>query len=387
MKAIIYFIQFLKDDGISVGGGGIGTLISYLCPILEEMGHEVTVYQCAARPFDVMWGSTRVVGVPGYPGVVGSNAKVVQSLRNLANKQLGKDGKLEIFAADFFAIKNSNPLAICVQNGLAWDAAIDLLTLKKMDHTPLGETIFRYRCQFRGLRRFETCLNRVAVDLYFLNWYRSFRGTNYNGQVFYNPNPAPLSEWDDSRDKLTGKEPVRIIFARRFFPEKGTRIIADLFTDLLQKRPDIRITMAGEGEDDAFLKSKLAGDPRVSFICYRTEEALDVHRQHDIAVIPSLCGEATCLAVVEAMSAGCAVLATNMGGMITQIIDGYNGILCWPTAESIKDGLLRLLDFPEERRVIQKKGWETSQAAFNILNWKKRWREIIAKVIESNKDA
>jgi len=29
MKVSIYLIQFLKDDEVSVGGGGIGTLVVY----------------------------------------------------------------------------------------------------------------------------------------------------------------------------------------------------------------------------------------------------------------------------------------------------------------------------------------------------------------------
>src|SRR5574341_742718 len=176
MRADIYFIQFLKDDTVSIGGGGIGTLIRYLCPVLEELGYEVTVYQCAGHPFETMWGNTRVVGIPGYPGPGRPNEKVVQGLRDMAKRRAMTKERIEIFAGDFFAVKNDNPLAICVQNGLAWDAAIELLTQKKIHHSAIGEKIFRYRFQLRGLRRFETCYNHVAVDLYFLNWYRSFRG-------------------------------------------------------------------------------------------------------------------------------------------------------------------------------------------------------------------
>lgn len=381
MKAIIYFNQFLKDDGQNVGGGGIGTLISLLCPLLEEMGHQVTVYQCAGRPFDVMWGATRVVGVPGYPGPGRPNEKVVRNLREIAIKQSGTDKMIEVFAGDFFSVKNDNPYAICVQNGLAWDSSIELLTPKQMYHGGMGEKIFRYRCQLRGLRRFETCYNRVAVDLYFLNWYRSFRGTEIDGRLFCNPNPAPAAEWDTARDQRSATEPVRIIFARRLVPEKGTRVIAEVFSKILKTRPNIQITVAGEGIDEGFLRTVFAAESRVKFTVYRPEEALDIHRRHDVAVIPSLCGEATCLAVLEGMAAGCAVLATNMGGMITQILDGYNGLLCSPDEASIINALLKLIDDHTERILMQKNGWATSQKAFPIAKWQHNWRQIINSIV------
>lgn len=97
-------------------------------------------------------------------------------------------------------------------------------------------------------------------------------------------------------------------------------------------------------------------------------------------VIHSLCGEVTCLAILEAMVFGCAVLATNMGGTITQIINGHNGMLCWPDHEPLLASLLRLIDFPKERLQLQKAGWETSQQAFSLQQWEDRWTTIIQEV-------
>ena len=383
MRASIYFIQFLKDDAASVGGGGIGTLISLLCPLLESFGHEVTVYQCADRPFDVRWGRTRVVGVPGYPGRGRSNERVVQGLRDRAGRDAGSGDRLEIFAADFFSVRNANPFAICVQNGISWDADIRLLTQRRVYHTAWGEKLFRYRCQLRGLRRFETCRNRVAVDLFFLNWYRSFRGPQVPGRIFYNPNPAPEAAWDPERERRHEPgRPLRVIFARRFFPEKGTRLVATVFAELLRLRPAVRVTLAGEGPDLEFFERAFAGDPRVTITSYQPQDALAVHREHDVAIVPSVCGEATCLSVLEAMSAGCAVVATSMGGMITQVLDGHNGVLCDATAESLLAPLVRLVDDGAWRSLMQRRGWEVSQATYGMARWRDRWRTIIRTVAD-----
>lgn len=382
MRVDVYFTRFLKDDAASVGGGGIGTLISLLCPLLESLGHEVTVYQCAGRDFDVRWGKTRVVGVPGFPGPGRPNERVVQGLRARARREGGDGVRIELFAADFFSVRNDNPLAICVQNGLAWDADIRLLTPRRIHHSRWGEKLFRWRCQLRGLRRFETCINRVAVDLSFLNWYRSFRGPAPGGRVFYNPNPAPEAAWDPAREHRDPAGPVRLIFARRMVPEKGTRLIAGVLSDLLRQRPSLQVTLAGEGPDERFLRETFARDARVSVTSYRSEEALPVHRRHDLAIVPSLCGEATCLSVLEAMAAGCAVVATDRGGTITQIIDGVNGRLCSPRAAELYAVLNRLLDDPVELQRLQRAGWESSQRGFGVWRWKSRWVGILDEVVK-----
>ena len=247
------------------------------------------------------------------------------------------------------------------------------------------EKIFRISRQYRGLRMFERCYNRVVADLNFLNWYRSFRGVQYRGRIWYNPNPAPQCDWNTEREKpRTSGDPVRILFARRFVPEKGTRLIGEVLKDLLALRPQTRVTLAGEdGPEKEYFQHLFSGDERVTITSYDIPDALSVHRSHDIAVIPSVCGEATSFSVSEAMATGCAVVATNMGGTITQVIDGYSGLLCFPEKKALLEALLLLIDHPEKRAEIQKNGWALVQTAFSLKRWRERWKEILAEVVST----
>jgi len=379
--ADIYFGEFLKPDLSGVGGGGIGTLIMHLIPVLQACGHQVRVFQSARSPFVEDYEGAKVIGIPPLAGLGKSNEAVVKLFRDIAAASSEEKDRIELFAADFFSVWNENPLAIAIQNGIAWDASFHMEGYATPPMAAWKEKLARWRCQERGLRRFERCYNRVVVDLYFLNWYRSFRGPDYPGRVYYNPNPAPPAPWDERRDRNDPQKPVRVIMARRMVPEKGTRLAAKVFMRVLALRPGVQVTFAGEGPERSFLQDAFKDEPRVGFTVFPPQQAVDSHRDFDIAVIPSLCGEATCLAVLEAMAAGCAVVATNMGGTITQIQDGYSGRLCQPEEQALFEALMDLIDRPEERLSMAKRGWEISQNVFPLAAWQERWKAILREVV------
>ena len=74
-----------------------------------------------------------------------------------------------------------------------------------------------------------------------------------------------------------------------------------------------------------------------------------------------------------------------MGGTITEIIDDFNKILCWPTKESLLKVLLILIDSPEERERMLKRGWETSQRAFGLSQCQSRWKSIICEITDDRR--
>jgi len=87
----------------------------------------------------------------------------------------------------------------------------------------------------------------------------------------------------------------------------------------------------------------------VTFTKYLPDEVLDIHLEHDIAVVPSIASEGTSLSVAEAMGAGCAVVATAVGGVTNMIINGHNGILAMPDAASVLNGLETVVSDPALR--------------------------------------
>jgi glycosyltransferase involved in cell wall biosynthesis len=388
MKVDIYFVQFLKEDGSGIGGGGIGTQLGFLCPLLDELGFETTVYQCFPTTFETKFGRTTVIGIPDYPTSNRPTEKVVEHFRSVAEQRSHSSERIELFGADFFSVRNNNPLAVSIMQGLSWDAPIEILTEKRLLRTGIGENILRLRKQMKGIEHFENCYNRVVADLSFLNWYRSFRGSKYEGKVWYNPNPAVHTEWNSTRDNTKrSNKPVRIIFARRLVAEKGTRLAIEVFKELLLRHRNIQITIAGEGEDKPLFTQNFSYEPRVTVTSYNVENATKFHRDFDIAFVPSVCGEATSFSILEAMSAGCAVVATNMFGIITEIISMHNGVLCFPEKDSLVTGVEYLIENPARRLEIQRNAWKTCQEGFSIEAWRSRWKAIFKEVVDGKETA
>lgn len=385
MDAFVYNSVFLVRDGRPIVNiGGIETLINYLISVLIECGHRPVVFQCSDVEFCTEFHGATVYGVPFPAGT--PIETIVADFRSRARNIAGGQDTLEIFAADHFSVPNSNPLAIAIQNGVWWDQPIGALTPKRIFHSRIGEVIFRLKKQFQMLHLFENSYNRVCADLNYINWYRTCRGS-ITGKVWFNPNPAPDTPWDPVRELRSADDPVRIIFARRLVPQKGTRLISEVFKELLNLRKNIRITIAGDGPEENYLRQVFAEESRVTITSYQVSDVIAVHKNHDISIIPSLLSEATCLAVAEGMAAGCAVIATNYGGMTNQIIDGYNGLLAWADKESLLLKLLLLCDHPEKRLLIQKRGWETSQSTFSLARWREQWRTILQEVVLNQPDA
>ncbi|MEN6336505.1 MAG: glycosyltransferase family 4 protein, partial [Phycisphaerales bacterium] len=149
---------------------------------------------------------------------------------------------------------------------------------------------------------------------------------------------------------------------------------------LLEQYPVVEFTFAGEGPDERWLRETFARQPRVTIVKYLPQDSTEIHRRHHIAVVPSLASEGTSLSVVEAMGAGCAVVATCVGGITNLIIDGHNGLLAMPNAESLHAALRRLIENAPLRRDLGIEARRCAEVSFNLPLWKRRWRAVLEQV-------
>jgi glycosyltransferase involved in cell wall biosynthesis len=138
----------------------------------------------------------------------------------------------------------------------------------------------------------------------------------------------------------------------RLVPQKGLDVLIRAAPLVLQRHPGTHFVLAGEGPERAALERQIAAaglEDRFVLTGQRTDIP-ELLASFDVFVLPSRF-EGLCYAVIEAQAAGLPVVATPVGGVPENVIDGETGILCQvDDPESLAAGIVALLDSPEERR-------------------------------------
>jgi glycosyltransferase involved in cell wall biosynthesis len=114
----------------------------------------------------------------------------------------------------------------------------------------------------------------------------------------------------------------------RLSAEKGQSILLDAFKILHNQNDSVKILIVGDGVDRNKLESKVRKEKlssNVKFFGHQTSMK-KYYESIDLLVLPSL-SEGLPNVVLEAMSMGKPVLATNVGAVSEVIKDGNNGWL------------------------------------------------------------
>lgn len=142
----------------------------------------------------------------------------------------------------------------------------------------------------------------------------------------------------------------------RISSEKGQRVFLEAFAVANAALPSLHAVLVGEGPDEAFIAAQIGrmglGD-RVHWIGYHRPIA-PIYRDADLVVIPSFT-EGIPNVLLEALAAGCPVVATAVGGIPEVVVDGEHALLVPPGEPGIMgDAMVRALqDKPLRDRLIE----------------------------------
>lgn len=154
------------------------------------------------------------------------------------------------------------------------------------------------------------------------------------------------------------REPHRLVFAGRLVEKKGAAVLLDALTGL--DGIDWHLDLVGDGPLRRELERRAAplGD-RVRFRGQLTSEELArTMARSSIVVVPSVpaaSGDQDGLPVVllEAMTLGCAVVASALPGLDEALTDGETGVLVPPgDASALRAALRDLLADPDRRQKL-----------------------------------
>ena len=368
-RAFIVYERYYDFNNNLVLSGGVQTYISNLLPILKEAGYMCEVYQFEAENRNQTVELTNCV-VKSVPNSRVKGICDVSVVMNALENVINKENDLLIFADHILTTKNDVKHTLSIQHGIHWDIRQDVS--RKNYRMFLSKALFAYREH----KRMSYVNHVVCVDYNFLNWYRAQVDVpNSNFTVI--PNFTKISKVNEKPEDIT-----KIIFARRFVKHRGTRVFAEAVDRLLAEYDNIEVTVAGRGPDEEYLHCKLdKWRDKVVFTQYTADQSLDIHADKHIAVIPTVGSEGTSLSLLEAMSAQCATVCTDVGGMTNIILNGYNGkMVSAGDADQLYLAIKSLVDDPEERKRIAMAGYETVKCAFAHERWADQWKSIISKI-------
>jgi glycosyltransferase involved in cell wall biosynthesis len=127
--------------------------------------------------------------------------------------------------------------------------------------------------------------------------------------------------------------------------EKGVHVAIQAIAASTSRLPAIRLSIVGEGPELSnlvHLVTQYGIDDRVTFLGLRDDVGALLSR-HDVVLVPSIWKEAFGYVVIEAMAAGCPVIASSVGGIPEVISDAVHGLLVPPDdAQALSDAIVLL---------------------------------------------
>lgn len=158
------------------------------------------------------------------------------------------------------------------------------------------------------------------------------------------PNGIDCSGVDAPRPAPPADAPLRMVYCGRLVGGKGLEELATGLSAARRQGVDATLTIVGSGTDEGRLRAltaQLRLDDVVTFAgAAHGEEKADLLRQADVFLLPSY-SEGLPFALLEAMAAGNAVIATRVGAIPDVVVPGIHGMLVPPRdATALADAIV-----------------------------------------------
>jgi glycosyltransferase involved in cell wall biosynthesis len=157
------------------------------------------------------------------------------------------------------------------------------------------------------------------------------------------------------RPAARGEGPFTFLFVGRLLKAKGVETLVEAASLVRIKRPEAVVRLLGKRDDS----DPGAADPRVldAAIAAGSVEyagtADDVRpfiAASDCVVLPSFYREGTPRSLLEAAAMGKPLIASDAIGTREPVVEGVNGVLCWPMDPAdLAEKMLAMMDSPPDR--------------------------------------
>jgi phosphatidylinositol alpha-mannosyltransferase len=223
-----------------------------------------------------------------------------------------------------------------------------------------GGFSFSYWAGRIALDRYMNKLDeRIAVS----SAARHFVSTYFPGEYRIIPNGVDVDFYAHARPFPEFKDgKVNILFVGRTEPRKGAMYLMKAYAKIKPRYPDTRLIVVGRGPEMGDLRRFVHSHKLADvFFAGRVEDSdkASFYRTSDIFVAPSTGQESFGIVLLEAMAAGCAVVASDIHGYKRVVQRNVSGLLVEPKdPDALADALERLIREPQTRRALGEAGAE-----------------------------
>ena len=356
------------QKGITAGGTQRYTL--QLAKLLKREKYEVFILsrsQVQCSDFDIEYGRIIVFNLPLSKHGDYLYSKYVYDF--CKHRKADFVCYVDLQVAKYYCYPNS----IALQHGIGWDGPLKLHQYIK-------------RCfVMKDYLRIAQKFNRiVCVDTNFINWARCYDRNFFKhiGKYIYIPNFAdgdsfPYShiEWNKSDKKV-------LLYPRRLVNYRGYEIFIEMCETLKKRGYDICPVLAfEENAADDFSKLFEGKVCEYKIIHPKLDEINEEYRNAYLTYVPTIWSEGTSLSAIEAISTGCPVITSDVGGLGNIVIPGLVGDIVSPTVEAFVKATEKVLN-NESLRSTWSKNCEFVRDSFLSTIWNQKMLEIINNMQE-----
>jgi phosphatidyl-myo-inositol alpha-mannosyltransferase len=165
-----------------------------------------------------------------------------------------------------------------------------------------------------------------------------------------------------------------IFFLGRHEPRKGLEVLLEAFAELPS---DVRLWVGGDGPQHDELRTRFGADERIEWLGRISDEERGARmRGCTVYCSPSVRGESFGMVLLEAMAAGCALVATDLDGHRNVATDGVDALLA-PVGDvdGLAKALRRVLDDVDLRGALVAGGRRRADA-LSMARLAERYGEI-----------
>ncbi|GAB3663845.1 glycosyltransferase family 4 protein [Streptomyces sparsus] len=322
--------------------GGVQFHIRDLAEHLLRLGHEVSVLAPADEdtplpPYVVSVG--RAVPVPYNGSVARLNFGFLSAARV---RRWVNDG-------DFDVLHVHEPVAPSLALLACWTTSGPIVATFHTSNP-------RSRAMIAAYPILQPALEKISARIAVSEYARRTLVEHLGGDAVVIPNGVDVSFFADAEPRPEWQGDTIGFIGRIDESRKGLQVLVKALPRILAQRPGTRLLVAGRGDE----REAVAGLPaamrdRVEFLgMVSDEDKARLLRSVDLYVAPNLGGESFGIILVEAMSAGAPVLASDLDAF-AQVLDGGKAGELFPNedADALADTALRLLGDDRRRKELR----------------------------------